>query len=275
MNTKDMHPCWHKATAEWQDGGSHQGIILALLVAHSPTKTRMSMLPQSIQLDDMTRQQMSIPEPALHLLGLDKDKPAWTRIPASDTACCLKQVGTVATNLRKTKFCRNVQQQGWCKYGEKCDFAHTVAELRIRPDYKKSKLCAYFAAKGRCKAGDRCRFAHGMEELRPVSPLKERLGVPPHALVAASQPMPPQVGAVVQQPATQFLPPPGLTPPMPTPPRSTALLQTSPPNPFKLMLKQAPSVPSGRSPMPEQSATTLEEELLALTEARARIVLSF
>uniref|UniRef100_A0A0G4ID31 C3H1-type domain-containing protein n=1 Tax=Chromera velia CCMP2878 TaxID=1169474 RepID=A0A0G4ID31_9ALVE len=65
----------------------------------------------------------------------------------------------------KTQMCPWLAK-GFCKRGEKCDFAHSEDELRSRPDLKKTRLCVAFM-KGECLLqSDQCEFAHGEEERR-------------------------------------------------------------------------------------------------------------
>lgn len=62
----------------------------------------------------------------------------------------------------KTELCRSYQENGTCKYGEKCQFAHGYAELRSmmrHPKYK-TELCRTFHAAGYCPYGPRCHFVH-------------------------------------------------------------------------------------------------------------------
>ena len=88
----------------------------------------------------------------------------------------------------KTMLCKNYNTEQGCQYGEKCQFAHGVEELRTYPgsgiatqtqpgispqqqmqknimNYKIVK-CKNFEKDGVCKYGSHCTFAHGDEELR-------------------------------------------------------------------------------------------------------------
>lgn len=62
----------------------------------------------------------------------------------------------------KTELCRSFQENGACKYGDKCQFAHGTHELRSmqrHPKYK-TELCRTFHAAGYCPYGPRCHFVH-------------------------------------------------------------------------------------------------------------------
>lgn len=66
--------------------------------------------------------------------------------------------------LHNTKMCVYFQQ-GSCKYGAKCVFAHEQTDVAPLPDLAKTRICANFEA-GKCNNGENCLFAHSHEELR-------------------------------------------------------------------------------------------------------------
>ncbi|XP_021196721.2 protein TIS11 isoform X2 [Helicoverpa armigera] len=80
-----------------------------------------------------------------------------------------------ATSRYKTELCRPFEEAGVCKYGDKCQFAHGMRELRNlqrHPKYK-TELCRTFHSVGFCPYGPRCHFVHNAEEARrrePTSP---------------------------------------------------------------------------------------------------------
>lgn len=64
--------------------------------------------------------------------------------------------------LYKTEMCRNWEERGSCRYGNKCQFAHSDAELRKvthHPKYK-TEICKTFWQNGTCPYGKRCCFIH-------------------------------------------------------------------------------------------------------------------
>jgi len=69
-------------------------------------------------------------------------------------------------NLYKTKLCEAFLQ-GQCTKGEECSFAHGEEELRSTPDLFMTAICNLWT-QGKCTAGESCRFAHGHEDLRPA-----------------------------------------------------------------------------------------------------------
>ncbi|KAI4499274.1 hypothetical protein M0802_005534 [Mischocyttarus mexicanus] len=72
------------------------------------------------------------------------------------------------TSRYKTELCRPFEENGACKYGDKCQFAHGYNELRNlarHPKYK-TELCRTYHSIGFCPYGPRCHFIHNIEEAR-------------------------------------------------------------------------------------------------------------
>jgi len=66
----------------------------------------------------------------------------------------------------KTELCRQFSENGECKYGDKCQFAHGVVDLKDvnrHPKYK-TDYCKTFHSKGFCPYGPRCHFIHEFYE---------------------------------------------------------------------------------------------------------------
>ncbi|KJE98272.1 hypothetical protein CAOG_08261 [Capsaspora owczarzaki ATCC 30864] len=64
--------------------------------------------------------------------------------------------------LYKTELCHSFQSTNYCKYKDKCQFAHGAHELRnvLRHPKYKTNLCRSFQAIGSCPYGHRCHFVH-------------------------------------------------------------------------------------------------------------------
>lgn len=62
----------------------------------------------------------------------------------------------------KTELCRSWHENGTCRYGSKCQFAHGPNELRpvMRHPKYKTELCRSWVETGSCPYGRRCRFIH-------------------------------------------------------------------------------------------------------------------
>lgn len=75
-------------------------------------------------------------------------------------------------NRYKTEMCRPFQEYGFCRYGDKCQFAHGTHELRPLPRHPKYKTeyCKTFYSEGYCPYGARCHFIHGKAEARQGPP---------------------------------------------------------------------------------------------------------
>lgn len=100
----------------------------------------------------------------------------------------------------KTELCRPFEENGTCKYGDKCQFAHGYHELRNldrHPKYK-TELCRTFHKTGFCPYGPRCHFVHNFEEAR-VDRLKLTSTNFSHNLNPLLQPI-----HVLQQPTIQL-----------------------------------------------------------------------
>jgi len=72
------------------------------------------------------------------------------------------------TSRYKTEMCRTFEENGTCKYGEKCQFAHGGHEVRNvsrHPKYK-TDLCKTYHSVGFCPYGPRCHFIHALDEMR-------------------------------------------------------------------------------------------------------------
>jgi len=70
-------------------------------------------------------------------------------------------------NLYKTELCRSFEETGQCRYGSKCQFAHSESELRHvdrHPKYK-TEMCKTFWEQGTCPYGKRCCFIHTPRDL--------------------------------------------------------------------------------------------------------------
>lgn len=65
-------------------------------------------------------------------------------------------------SLYKTEICKSFEASNICKYGTKCQFAHSAEELREverHPRYK-TELCRTYLERGECPYGKRCCFIH-------------------------------------------------------------------------------------------------------------------
>lgn len=88
----------------------------------------------------------------------------------ADRGAVQQKPGSQINSTRyKTELCRPFEENGSCKYGEKCQFAHGYHELRSlsrHPKYK-TEPCRTFHTIGFCPYGPRCHFIHNADERRP------------------------------------------------------------------------------------------------------------
>jgi hypothetical protein len=82
---------------------------------------------------------------------------------------------------KKTELCRNWENTRKWKFGDLCAFAHGKQELELKnhvPENYKTKVCKQFHEEGFCAYGNRCQFIHlgiqkKMKKLRYSDTLKE------------------------------------------------------------------------------------------------------
>lgn len=95
-----------------------------------------------------------------------------TGLEESDSSQKVKQRVSTNSSRYKTELCRPYEENGTCKYGDKCQFAHGIHEIRSlnrHPKYK-TELCRTFHTIGFCPYGPRCHFVHKADEIeRPNS----------------------------------------------------------------------------------------------------------
>ena len=84
----------------------------------------------------------------------------------------------VCSTRYKTELCTSYSATGFCKYAERCQFAHGLHELHVpfrHPKYK-TELCRSYHTTGYCYYGSRCLFVHNATEQRPAQ--RRRRNVP-------------------------------------------------------------------------------------------------
>ncbi|KAL6007361.1 hypothetical protein ACLOJK_032858 [Asimina triloba] len=71
----------------------------------------------------------------------------------------------------KTELCNKWQETGACPYGDHCQFAHGIKELRpvIRHPRYKTEVCRMVLAGDTCPYGHRCHFRHALTEQERLS----------------------------------------------------------------------------------------------------------
>lgn len=68
--------------------------------------------------------------------------------------------------MSKTELCNKWQETGACPYGDNCQFAHGIKELRpvMRHPRYKTEVCRMMLAGDGCPYGHRCHFRHTLTD---------------------------------------------------------------------------------------------------------------
>jgi hypothetical protein len=97
------------------------------------------------------------------------------------------QQDLIRPKLRKTKLC-SFFQEGRCRRGDACGFAHSMDELEVTPNLTKTSICLAWK-EGVCpNSSTTCRFAHGKHDLRMLPPSKSDEGKDETASLLAKPP---------------------------------------------------------------------------------------
>jgi len=99
-------------------------------------------------------------------------------------------------DLARTSMCRSFLKSGNCD-DPHCLFAHSERQLRTTMGFFKTKICR-FAASGRCKHGSACRFAHAPLELQE-NPEEAQVPLAPQLYSSQQQPQQHQQQSQQQQ----------------------------------------------------------------------------
>lgn len=109
----------------------------------------------------------------------------------------------------KTELCRPFQEYGYCKYGDKCQFAHGEHELRVLPRHPKYKteLCRTYHSSGFCPYGPRCHFIHNLDEARKPTESISTAPKSPKKTLSFSLPISPSLDSGISSPddVTSFM----------------------------------------------------------------------
>ena len=80
-------------------------------------------------------------------------------------------------NLFKTEICKAWEAGKECTFGNRCQYAHGIEELRGKDRHQKYKtsLCKGYHENGHCPYGSRCSFIHGELFIPKTKNTKKRL----------------------------------------------------------------------------------------------------
>lgn len=107
-----------------------------------------------------------------------------------------------STMRYKTELCRPFLENGFCKYGDKCQFAHGEPDLRCLPRHPKYKteLCRTYHTRGFCPYGMRCHFIHSVDETRKDSDSAMPPKSPTKRSFSFSMPLSPSLDSGISSP---------------------------------------------------------------------------
>lgn len=178
--------------------------------------------------------------------------------------------GSTASSRYKTELCRPFEENGTCKYGDKCQFAHGIHEVRQlsrHPKYK-TELCRTFHTIGFCPYGPRCHFIHNADEKRSSSGNRmSPVGPPsPPSLTDLESPLPTSLTPPSPSPLSFYDDNSPLASPLPIPMANSPRVNnvfTFPPHARDFSMPSSPTIatsPQPFSPLPDHDEQ--EEENL-------------
>ncbi|XP_027098182.2 uncharacterized protein [Coffea arabica] len=103
-------------------------------------------------------------------------------VPGSEKEKQTVELEVYNQGMFKTELCNKWQETGECPYGENCQFAHGIKELRpvLRHPRYKTEVCRMVLSGDHCPYGHRCHFRHTLTDeeklirsmnIRPLKPL--------------------------------------------------------------------------------------------------------
>ncbi|XP_057491217.1 zinc finger CCCH domain-containing protein 14-like isoform X2 [Actinidia eriantha] len=87
-------------------------------------------------------------------------------VPGGKRAAAALEFEVYNQGMFKMELCNKWQRTGQCPYGDNCQFAHGITELRpvIRQPRYKTEICRTVLAGDECPYGHRCHFRHTLTE---------------------------------------------------------------------------------------------------------------
>lgn len=133
---------------------------------------------------------------AMKSVRVNNPRPQYTKTKSID------ENKPSSTARYKTELCRPFQDYGFCRYGEKCQFAHGEDDLRSLPRHPKYKteLCRTYHTRGFCPYGSRCHFIHNLDEARPSSEDNPRSQSPTKKTLGFNLPLSPSLDSGISSP---------------------------------------------------------------------------
>lgn len=113
----------------------------------APPPSRMRVAAAAPLLSRSVQQRVHVPA------GDQRDEEAW-------------ELDVYNQGMVKTELCNKWKETGSCPYGDHCQFAHGICELRpvIRHPRYKTEVCKMTLAGKSCPYGHRCHFRHSLTD---------------------------------------------------------------------------------------------------------------
>uniref|UniRef100_J3L2B2 C3H1-type domain-containing protein n=1 Tax=Oryza brachyantha TaxID=4533 RepID=J3L2B2_ORYBR len=149
-----------------------------------PTPEKLAVLPKSISVRSTSYLKLNQQAQATATAAAHNRKPRTSSNPTNNPSSQQRaydgvrkgdeqkeQCADAAAELEvynqgmfKTELCNKWEETGACPYGDQCQFAHGVAELRpvIRHPRYKTAVCRMVLAGDVCPYGHRCHFRHSL-----------------------------------------------------------------------------------------------------------------
>lgn len=150
----------HQASSSVYNGNQQSNLNFMLQNA-SVTKANLltSVMMQQLQQNNTNNK-------SLILSCLHSNNNTSSSSKSSESGQQQSQKSQINSGRYKTELCRQFVENGGCKYGDKCQFAHgspDLKEVNRHPKYK-TDYCRTFHSKGFCPYGPRCHFIHELNE---------------------------------------------------------------------------------------------------------------
>lgn len=128
---------------------------------YRPTNGTLPLTSENLELLQKPSLVQALPPPPCY----ESVTPA-TNNPSPAAATQPVSNEKVNRSLYKTELCESFTTKGYCKYGNKCQFAHGLQELKFKERNNKfrTKPCVNWSKTGYCRYGKRCCFKHGDDE---------------------------------------------------------------------------------------------------------------
>lgn len=168
-NDNDFNGIWNNNNVRSNNPNDNNADLLAI-------QSSISKLWNSNNADNASSQQQSRPAKKQLLNSVQQQQQQPPLLPSAAAIAAAAAAAKVNTSRYKTELCRPFAENGSCKYGEKCQFAHGQVELRSisrHPKYK-TDLCRTYHTSGFCPYGPRCHFIHNLEEAKKEQQLQQQ-----------------------------------------------------------------------------------------------------